>query len=228
MGAMNSEPDYLEALAQFAGMPEADLADEHVRWQAYSRVLPLLAARDSLRVALSVEPVRSLASAVVVEMFGHLSPGDRAAWVDLLPPESRAVPAQRMAELEIIDRYQTRPHETTATDVTAWSDWLQRQIVSTTFAPAVLGELAAEGRTKRIRAIAARRLAAVRTETAARADATFRALVEAIIETADASVGVEVLEPGLERTLQLVRQNPDQRPQFETELISLLSPSKQA
>ncbi|MFI6677265.1 hypothetical protein [Kribbella sp. NPDC050470] len=45
-------------------------------------------------------------------------------------------------------------------------------------------------------------------------------------ETATEAAGVEPLEPGLERALQVLRDNPDQRPRFEAALISLLSPVK--
>ncbi|MFI6677266.1 hypothetical protein [Kribbella sp. NPDC050470] len=38
-------------------MPGADLSDEHIRWQVYSRVLPLPDAYDVLRRALLGEPV---------------------------------------------------------------------------------------------------------------------------------------------------------------------------
>ncbi|MEU9118858.1 hypothetical protein AB0C96_03185 [Streptomyces sp. NPDC048506] len=42
------------------------------------------------------------------------------------------------------------------------------------------------------------------------------------MDTAEASCGVEILEPHLERALAVLEQHPDLRRQFETQIVSLL------
>ncbi|QHC23094.1 hypothetical protein [Streptomyces sp. GS7] len=52
--------------------------------------------------------------------------------------------------------------------------------------------------------------------------ADFRGAVQDVLDTADAWCGVEVLEPGLERALAVLRQHPGLRGRFEDEIVSLL------
>ncbi|WP_411140058.1 hypothetical protein [Streptomyces sp. x-80] len=50
----------------------------------------------------------------------------------------------------------------------------------------------------------------------------FRGIIQDVLDAAENSCGVEALERDLERALALLQRNPGLRPQFETELISLL------
>ncbi len=50
----------------------------------------------------------------------------------------------------------------------------------------------------------------------------FRGIVRAVLDTAEESCGAEALEPYLERALAVLERNPDLRPQFEVELITLI------
>ncbi|TBO56554.1 hypothetical protein EYS09_27370 [Streptomyces kasugaensis] len=50
----------------------------------------------------------------------------------------------------------------------------------------------------------------------------FRGIVHDVLDTAENSCGAEALEQDLERALALLQRNPGLRPQFETELVSLL------
>ncbi|WP_455358734.1 hypothetical protein [Streptomyces sp. SYSU K21746] len=52
--------------------------------------------------------------------------------------------------------------------------------------------------------------------------ADFRLIVQDVLRAADASCGVEVLEPDLERALEVLQGNAELRPQFESELIILI------
>ncbi|AQY20212.1 hypothetical protein T261_00626 [Streptomyces lydicus] len=52
--------------------------------------------------------------------------------------------------------------------------------------------------------------------------AGFRSIVHDVLDAAEASCGVEALERDLERALAALQRNPALRPQFETELISLI------
>jgi hypothetical protein len=144
----------LRALASLAGVPEADLADEHVRWEIYQRVLVQPEAWRHLRAVLPTEPVPTLASSVVVELFSHVPPTDRAPWLDVLPASTRPFATQRLADLELLESHQ----DLGSFDPASHTHWLQRQLAGRSSIPAVLAHLAATGSTKRIRALARLRL----------------------------------------------------------------------
>ncbi|MEU7132957.1 hypothetical protein [Streptomyces sp. NPDC046261] len=50
----------------------------------------------------------------------------------------------------------------------------------------------------------------------------FQGIAQGILDAAEESCGVEALERDLERALAVLQRNADLRPQFETELISLI------
>ncbi|WP_143734789.1 hypothetical protein [Microbispora rosea] len=50
----------------------------------------------------------------------------------------------------------------------------------------------------------------------------FRLIIQEVLHTAEATCGVEDLERDLERALAVLQRNPDLRPQFETELTTLI------
>ncbi|GAB3947907.1 hypothetical protein GCM10029976_078050 [Kribbella albertanoniae] len=209
-------------LAEFAGMPAADVSDEHVRWRIYQKAI-FGDDLESLRQAIRSEPDPSLAVCVVLAaMENH--PNDRATWVDLLAPEHRALPTQRLADLETLEPFETVPHHAVIDGLRTWTDWLQRRVVIATFEPTVLEALATHARTNRVRSTATQRLTAVQ---AARRDplTALRALVRTIRQTStETLVDEAVLETGMERVLRLIHQHPAHRPRFESELIALLNP----
>ncbi|MFF4985656.1 hypothetical protein ACFY19_00630 [Streptosporangium saharense] len=52
--------------------------------------------------------------------------------------------------------------------------------------------------------------------------AEFIRVVQGILVTADETLGVEALEPGLEHALVIAQRNPELRAQFESRLIALI------
>jgi hypothetical protein len=148
----------LKALVSLAGFPDSNLDDEHTRWEIYRRIVPLPGVRDHLRSVLKDEPIQNVAAAAVVELFGHLPPGERASWVKILKPEVRDFPIRRMLELEIVEKSHAGRLRIESVNITDWSDWLQRRIIESTNDSDSLRKLAAEGRTKAIRANARNRL----------------------------------------------------------------------
>ncbi|GAA2643886.1 hypothetical protein [Streptomyces lunalinharesii] len=52
----------------------------------------------------------------------------------------------------------------------------------------------------------------------------FQGAIRDVLDTAEATYGVQDLERNLERALVLLQRNPELRPRFESELVSLLDP----
>ncbi|TCC56486.1 hypothetical protein E0H73_32940 [Kribbella pittospori] len=144
----------LRVLATLADVPDADLTDEHVRWEIYQRVLVQPEARRHLRAVLPTEPVPSLASSVVIELFNHIPPTDRAAWLEVLPASTRPFATQRLADLELLESHQ----DLEVFDPAPHTPWLQRQLAANSINPTLLTVLATTGTTRRIRALARVRL----------------------------------------------------------------------
>ncbi len=151
--------DPLEELTELTAMPDANTADEHVRWAIYQRALTIPAAYRALRIAITIEPVQSLATAVVVALLEQVAPGDHPSWISALPPRARAFPTRRSEELAIAEAHRTGPPPT---DFSNWSDWLLRHVATSTTSEETLTKLAAEARTKRVRTLAAQRLTTIR------------------------------------------------------------------
>lgn len=141
--------------------------DEHQRYARYrqelSRVLPE-SESDMVRVVLG-DPDTAMAEAAVV---GHL---DRRATELLTAPAfsdwahtigqvigEREFVVRRLREWALLRSIRTGD-EWTADQVCGASDWFQRKAVDLTTSPAVLALLADKGRTRRVRAAAARRMA---------------------------------------------------------------------
>ncbi|BDT91330.1 MULTISPECIES: hypothetical protein [Nocardia] len=140
--------------------------DEHQRYARYrqelSRVLPE-SESDMVRVVLG-DPDTAMAEAAVV---GHL---DRRATELLTAPAfpewahtigqvigEREFVVRRLREWALLRSIRTG-EEWTADQVCGASDWFQRKAVDLTTSPAVLALLADKGRTRRVRAAAARRM----------------------------------------------------------------------
>lgn len=50
----------------------------------------------------------------------------------------------------------------------------------------------------------------------------FQGIAQDVLNAAEESCGIDAIERDLERALAVLQRNPDLRPQFETELISLI------
>ncbi|TCC10717.1 hypothetical protein [Kribbella soli] len=150
--------DELRLLVSLTGAGEVDLEDEHARLDLYRRSVQLSAAREHLLAGLKLEPVQSLAAAVVVEAFPCIPPADRVAWVRNLKPEVRDFPSKRIRELEILEGIADGNPNVSNLDVDDWSDWLQRRVIEAADDADILQQLADAGRTKAIRARARERL----------------------------------------------------------------------
>ena len=140
-----------------------DLADEHVRWALYNQALGR-GLHDLVAAAVAEDDDQVMASGVVVAALERVPSVDRERWVALTSEWTVAdFVARRAAELEILesvsgvvpasDEGLRRAAE--ELDVDAWSDWLQLRAASSARRAEVLDALAASGRTRRIRHVAA-------------------------------------------------------------------------
>ncbi|MCC2323453.1 hypothetical protein [Cellulomonas xiejunii] len=133
-------------------------ADEHDRWHVYQAAVALCALGPSLREALASEPDEGVATSVVLLAFDRDPVREhRAWWVDALPADRRAFVARRADDLAVLEGVRDGSL-TDVPDVTAWTHWLQRASAEQSTVPDVLEELARDGRTRKIRNIAAERL----------------------------------------------------------------------
>ncbi|KRC37428.1 hypothetical protein ASE27_05525 [Oerskovia sp. Root918] len=140
-----------------------DLADEHARWALYDQAFGQ-GLHDLVAAAVAEEDDRVMASGVVVAALERVPSADRARWVALTSDWAVAdFVARRAAELEILESVSgavpapgdwLRP-EAEGLGLDGWSDWLQLRAASSATRADVLGVLAASGRTRRIRHVAA-------------------------------------------------------------------------
>ncbi|MEV4561397.1 hypothetical protein AB0K51_31040 [Kitasatospora sp. NPDC049285] len=156
----DDQPELAAAVRELAAAvsePAGDAADEHRRWELYQRGADLSSARPALARAIAAEPVPSLASAVVVMLLPDADPEERLRLVALLPSSVRRFALDRARELAVLDTLHRPdgPPGFTADEVVTWSDWLQRRAAEASADPRLLTLLADQGRTKRIRSLAA-------------------------------------------------------------------------
>ncbi len=169
----------LSALLAAAGISDVDIdeavADEHVRTDAYRRVVAVVAA------APARDNDRAVVATIVRDPDGF---GSRTAVVDLVdrialktadPADFRQWSAGLLSE---IDRLMAEGHRrflhrrvhdwttyltirtggmSTAADLAGVTDWMQRMIATGSTSPPVLALLAETGRTRKIRNIARNR-----------------------------------------------------------------------
>jgi len=147
----------LSDLAAALGEPAGDIEDEHRRWELYRLTVRLPAVRPVLCRAVAAEPDPAVAAAAVVQLLFGADPDERLRLVALLPPSVQRFPRQRARELAVLDalRQADGPSGHTADEVASWSDWLQLQVAEFGADRPLRALLAAEGRTKRIRRLAA-------------------------------------------------------------------------
>ena len=134
-----------------------DLADERERFRVCKIALAQGDLVAELIAAVGEEQDLALQSAVFAELLEVVPAGERRR-VLAVAPES-AFLERRASELDVADVLQGKP-ELSAEDeaaVRSGSDWLQRRLVERALHRSVLGFLAREGSTQRIRAAASER-----------------------------------------------------------------------
>lgn len=130
------------------------LADEQTRSAVYWLCIRD-GRHDELTQCLIMEPDRKLAAGFVGTLADELSPLERDRLLDRLPFDLLSERlSERVLWLNAVDLLPEEPGEL-GVDFAASPDWVQRRIVSRDQVPTwVLDLLAAEGRTKRVRAAA--------------------------------------------------------------------------
>ncbi|MGW2214013.1 DUF3027 domain-containing protein [Nonomuraea sp. NPDC001684] len=104
-----------------------------------------------LRDALTEEPDRELALAVILRALEAVTAEERREWIDLAPAgQDRERAEARAKDLELLAGGPAgQPGE--------WSEWMQLRLAATTSDPATLETLTRAGRTKRVRRLATER-----------------------------------------------------------------------
>lgn len=126
-----------------------DLTTDHGRWQLYEASYGSL---DLLHVALAHEQDAALRTSVVLRVLELVE--DHTRWLELAPGDEYA--PRRSREVGVLRRAADLPAE--EVDLPAWSDWLQLRLAEVP-ARGLLRVLAEQGRTRRIRRVAAGTLA---------------------------------------------------------------------
>ncbi|GAA0980476.1 hypothetical protein GCM10009555_047030 [Acrocarpospora macrocephala] len=160
---MGEFEEAIRSLADLAGEEIVDFRDEHHRWHLYQRVInserPDL--RDVLYQVIGRDEDDALALTVVLHVLEQVPEVERHAWVDRL----RTSKSHQYASARSFDIGMLESILQGAISENAWqalqerSDWLQLRLARRSESAVVLDELANSGRTKRIRRLAAERLA---------------------------------------------------------------------
>jgi hypothetical protein len=166
----------LTALLTEAGLTadlDAAVADEHVRWALYRRVVAALAARkhrDDRKIVATIvrDPVDLVAKSAVVELVDAVAatttdPAAFQAWAAEFDPEldhlsegQRAFVRQRVRDWTLCLTIETG-HAPTAAELNGATSWLQRLLADHSTSREALSLLAETGRTRKIRNIARHR-----------------------------------------------------------------------
>lgn len=168
--------DDLTALLAETGLTadlDAAVADEHVRWALYRRVVAAVAARehrDDKEIVATIvrDPVDLVAKSAVVELVDAVAaqttdPAAFHAWATEFDPEldhlsegQRAFVRQRVRDWTLYLTIETG-HEPTAAELDGATNWMQRLIADHSTSRPALALLAETGRTRKIRNIARHR-----------------------------------------------------------------------
>lgn len=145
--------ELLHQLADMLGDPLATNWMEHDRWRLYQKASAVPDAHELLQRLAQIEPVPSMASAVVVLLIERSDRSHRQELVNLLDSSVRAFPERRVRELEVLESINDPEcyGRINAEAVRAWSDWLQMKVIGLARRERVLELLAVHGRTKKIR-----------------------------------------------------------------------------
>ncbi|NED05667.1 hypothetical protein G3I55_28890 [Streptomyces sp. SID6648] len=151
------------------------VADEHVRWSAYRRVVLVIASspsrdRDRAIVATILrDPVEMVAKSAVVALVDEIAmrtagPAEFREWASGLLPEIDGLEAEGhrdfirrrirdwLFHLSVQDG-----HVPTTAELAEVTDWMQRTLAEGSRSPAVLALLAESGRRKKTRNVAENR-----------------------------------------------------------------------
>ncbi|MET8935936.1 hypothetical protein ABZX28_02825 [Streptomyces rubiginosohelvolus] len=151
------------------------VADEHVRWSAYRRIVSVIASspsrdRDRAIVATILrDPVEMVAKSAVVALVDEIAmrtagPAEFWEWASGLLPEIDGLEGEGHREfvrrrirdwlfhLSVQDG-----HVPTTAELAEVTDWMQRTLAEGSRSPAVLALLAESGRRKKTRNVAANR-----------------------------------------------------------------------
>ncbi|MGW4176291.1 hypothetical protein [Streptomyces rubiginosohelvolus] len=151
------------------------VADEHVRWSAYRRIVSVIASspsrdRDRAIVATILrDPVEMVAKSAVVALVDEIAmrtagPAEFREWASGLLPEIDGLEGEGHREfvrrrirdwlfhLSVQDG-----HVPTTAELAEVTDWMQRTLAEGSRSPAVLALLAESGRRKKTRNVAANR-----------------------------------------------------------------------
>ncbi|MBB5776909.1 DUF3027 domain-containing protein [Nonomuraea jabiensis] len=157
-GRIRFEHDGCDAFQESGTWSVPEDHETYRRWRLY---LDALDNRDErglllLRDALTEEPDRELALAVILRALEAVTADERREWIDLAPAgQDRERAEARAKDLELLTGGPAgQPGE--------WSEWLQLRLAATTSDPATLETLARAGRTKRVRRLATERKRAMR------------------------------------------------------------------
>lgn len=152
----------LDALARLVGqVPARDWSDEHDRLDLYRSALRNGVDDDRLRALLRGEPDDLVVSDVLAEAIYKASPEAGERWLDVAPPSAMDFLKKRLREILLL-RGVAGFEDGGASYVAAvldGSNWLQIRVAENSPRRDVLMALAKDGRTKRIRNIAANRAA---------------------------------------------------------------------
>ncbi|MFD4001997.1 hypothetical protein [Streptomyces rubiginosohelvolus] len=175
---MTLHADVAELLA-VAGIPGVDVddavADEHVRWSAYRRIVSVISSspsreRDRAIVATILrDPVEMVAKSAVVALVDEIAmrtagPAEFREWASGLLPEIDGIEGEGHREfirrrirdwlfhLSVQDG-----HVPTTAELAEVTDWMQRTLAEGSNSPAVLALLAESGRRKKTRNVAENR-----------------------------------------------------------------------
>jgi hypothetical protein len=171
--------DDLTTLLADAGIDDVDVdeavADEHVRWSAYRRIVAATAAsehRDSDRRIVATilrDPEEMVSRSAFVELVDSIAlrmtePAEFEQWAAELGPEIDLLKAEGNREFlhRRMNDWKTylairSGHTPTSAELAAVTDWMQRLLAEESTSRPVLTLLAETGRTKKTRNIAKNR-----------------------------------------------------------------------
>lgn len=150
-------------MAHIVGVDDVDPANEHARWNVYSRAMNSSDLWGILREAVQLEPDSAVAMSVVLRMLERVSANERSSWVDALPAgKDHDFAERRAAEIHILEtvggKNSPSPSELRSSFDAGWSTWLQLRLTESSVHDVVLTHLSEHGATKRVRAAARSRL----------------------------------------------------------------------
>ncbi|MFI2082604.1 hypothetical protein ACH43Y_19940 [Streptomyces rubiginosohelvolus] len=175
---MTLHADVAELLAA-AGIPRVGfddaVADEHVRWSAYRRIVSVIASssgreRDRAIVATILrDPVEMVAKSAVVALVDEIAmrkagPAEFREWASGLLPEIDGLEGEGHREFIrrrirdwLFHLHVQDGHVPTTAELAEVTDWMQRTLAEGSRSPAVLALLAESGRRKKTRNVAENR-----------------------------------------------------------------------